>query len=234
MDLDDRPPASASSRSSSSTRPSSATCCRSRGAEHVVGAETIAQTGEPQAQPREAEAALRAELHLHVRLRAPRRRRAPRHSDARRSTSTTARRSRTACGSRCTAARSTARRAAGSSTGLYETACRAPRAACGPTAACSTATVRRQRRPRPHAVQLARQRLPRSQHPRSAAPLDAAQALQDAKRVSLGFLHWLQTEAPPGRSPRRAGAAPAPRRHGHAPTACRSIPTSASRAASGR
>jgi hypothetical protein len=26
--------------------------------------------------------------------------------------------------------------------------------------------------------------------------LDAAQALQDAKRVSLGFLHWLQTEAP--------------------------------------
>ena len=28
------------------------------------------------------------------------------------------------------------------------------------------------------------------------APLDAARALQDAKRVSLGFLHWLQTEAP--------------------------------------
>ena len=27
-------------------------------------------------------------------------------------------------------------------------------------------------------------------------PLEAAQALQDAKRVSLGFLHWLQTEAP--------------------------------------
>lgn len=27
------------------------------------------------------------------------------------------------------------------------------------------------------------------------APLDAARALQDAKRVSLGFLHWLQTEA---------------------------------------
>ncbi|MEQ1807084.1 MAG: FAD-dependent oxidoreductase, partial [Burkholderiaceae bacterium] len=26
--------------------------------------------------------------------------------------------------------------------------------------------------------------------------LDAARALQDAKRVSLGFLHWLQTEAP--------------------------------------
>jgi hypothetical protein len=27
-------------------------------------------------------------------------------------------------------------------------------------------------------------------------PLQAARALQDAKRVSLGFLHWLQTEAP--------------------------------------
>ncbi len=27
-------------------------------------------------------------------------------------------------------------------------------------------------------------------------PLDAARAFQDAKRVSLGFLHWLQTEAP--------------------------------------
>ena len=27
-------------------------------------------------------------------------------------------------------------------------------------------------------------------------PLEAARALQDAKRVSLGFLHWLQTEAP--------------------------------------
>ena len=28
------------------------------------------------------------------------------------------------------------------------------------------------------------------------SPLDAAKALQDAKRVSLGFLYWLQTEAP--------------------------------------
>ena len=28
------------------------------------------------------------------------------------------------------------------------------------------------------------------------APVDAARALQDAKRVSLGFLYWLQTEAP--------------------------------------
>jgi len=28
------------------------------------------------------------------------------------------------------------------------------------------------------------------------SPIDAARALQDAKRVSLGFLHWLQTEAP--------------------------------------
>ena len=28
------------------------------------------------------------------------------------------------------------------------------------------------------------------------APIEAARALQDAKRVSLGFLHWLQTEAP--------------------------------------
>jgi FAD dependent oxidoreductase len=28
------------------------------------------------------------------------------------------------------------------------------------------------------------------------SPIDCARALQDAKRVSLGFLHWLQTEAP--------------------------------------
>ncbi len=28
------------------------------------------------------------------------------------------------------------------------------------------------------------------------SPLESARALQDAKRVSLGFLHWLQTEAP--------------------------------------
>jgi FAD-dependent oxidoreductase family protein len=34
------------------------------------------------------------------------------------------------------------------------------------------------------------------------SPLEQAQALQDAKRVSLGFLYWLQTEAP------RPGAAP--------------------------
>jgi hypothetical protein len=34
------------------------------------------------------------------------------------------------------------------------------------------------------------------------APLDQARALQDAKRVSLGFLYWLQTEAPrPGGPP---------------------------------
>jgi FAD dependent oxidoreductase len=34
------------------------------------------------------------------------------------------------------------------------------------------------------------------------SPLEQAQALQDAKRVSLGFLHWLQTEAPrPGAPP---------------------------------
>jgi hypothetical protein len=33
-------------------------------------------------------------------------------------------------------------------------------------------------------------------------PVEQAQALQDAKRVSLGFLHWLQTEAPrPGGPP---------------------------------
>jgi hypothetical protein len=34
------------------------------------------------------------------------------------------------------------------------------------------------------------------------SPLEQSRALQDAKRVSLGFLHWLQTEAP------RPGAAP--------------------------
>ncbi len=35
-------------------------------------------------------------------------------------------------------------------------------------------------------------------------PLQVAQALQDAKRVSLGFLHWLQTEAPASGSRRGA------------------------------
>ncbi len=34
------------------------------------------------------------------------------------------------------------------------------------------------------------------------APLEQARALQDAKRVSLGFLHWLQTEAPRPGAPR--------------------------------
>ena len=41
-------------------------------------------------------------------------------------------------------------------------------------------------------------------------------ALQDAKRVSLGFLHWLQTEAPADGEPaRRARAPAAARRDGH-------------------
>ena len=48
---------------------------------------------------------------------------------------------------------------------------------------------------RPDDVQLAGQRLPRPQHHRLPAA-EVAAALQDAKRVSLGFLHWLQTEAP--------------------------------------
>ena len=48
------------------------------------------------------------------------------------------------------------------------------------------------------------------------APLDAARALQDAKRVSLGFLHWLQTEAPGDRRAARRAGDPAPsRRDGH-------------------
>jgi hypothetical protein len=57
-------------------------------------------------------------------------------------------------------------------------------------------------------------------------------ALQDAKRVSLGFLHWLQTEAPTegDRSARRSCAC-APTSWAR-PTGSRSIPTSASRAAS--
>ncbi|HEV8458779.1 MAG TPA: FAD-dependent oxidoreductase, partial [Methylomirabilota bacterium] len=43
------------------------------------------------------------------------------------------------------------------------------------------------------------------------SPLEQAQALQDAKRVSLGFLHWLQTEAPrPGAPPGFAELKPRP------------------------
>ena len=42
-------------------------------------------------------------------------------------------------------------------------------------------------------------------------PLDQARALQDAKRVSLGFLSWLQTEAPrPGATPGFAELKPRP------------------------
>ena len=48
------------------------------GAEYVVGAETIAETGEAHAQPSEPEAALRAKLHLCVWARATTARRAPR------------------------------------------------------------------------------------------------------------------------------------------------------------
>ena len=45
---------------------------------------------------------------------------------------------------------------------------------------------------------------------------EAAASLQDAKRVSLGFLHWLQTEAPTtGDATRRAGDHAAARRDGH-------------------
>ena len=61
-----------------STRPSSATCCRSSAPNTVVGAETIAETGEAHAQPSDPEAALRAKLHLCVRARAAAARRAPR------------------------------------------------------------------------------------------------------------------------------------------------------------
>jgi hypothetical protein len=43
------------------------------------------------------------------------------------------------------------------------------------------------------------------------SPLEQAQALQDAKRVSLGFLHWLQAEAPrPGAPPGFAELKPRP------------------------
>ena len=44
----------------------------------------------------------------------------------------------------------------------------------------------------------------------------AAAALQDAKRVSLGFLHWVQTEAPAGGAFRRSGAETASGHHGYA------------------
>ena len=64
-------------------------------------------------------------------------------------------------------------------------------------------------------------------------PRSVAAALQDAKRVSLGFLHWLQTEAPAeGDRLGRARAPAAARRDGHRGRPRRSIPTSARRGAS--
>ena len=63
---------------------------------------------------------------------------------------------------------------------------------------------------------------------------EVAASLQDAKRVSLGFLHWLQTEAPTtaiDAARRRSCCGPT---RWARPTACRSIPTSASRGASSR
>ena len=46
---------------------------------------------------------------------------------------------------------------------------------------------------KPDDVQLAGQRLPGPQHPRLRSAR-GREALQDAKRVSLGFLYWLQTD----------------------------------------
>ncbi len=163
------------------------------GAEHVVGAETVAQTGEPQAQPLHAKphcvqsftytfaCERRDDGERHVITR-------PEHYEHFRAAQPYSLRIEVHGGE-----------IYGEASGwldyrLYETGPE-PRAGSGPIAACSTASVRRQRRPRPHPLQLARQRLPRSQHPRGRRARRGA-ALQDAKRVSLGFLHWLQTEAP--------------------------------------
>ena len=149
----------------------------------MVGAETVAQTGEAQAQPHEAEAALRAELHLHLRLRAP--------PEA----STTS--------SREPEKYEHYRRAQpyslrievhggeiyGEESGwlqysLYEQL---------PGTKGGLWTYRRLvEKAKPDDVQLARQRLPRPKPPRLLAARSGA-ALQDAKRVSLGFLYWLQT-----------------------------------------
>ena len=197
-----------------STPPSSATCCRSRGAEYVVGAETVAETGEPQAQPARAEAALRAELHLHLRpasaaarasstsIPAPREVRAlprgaalqpphrgPRRRDLRR-------------GQRL--ARVPALRHA----------CPAPRAGCGPTAGCSTASCFAGADPtRPHDVQLAGQRLPRPEHPRLSRRIDAAAraAGREAREPRLPAL-----AADRGAGDRARGSAP--RSSGSGPT----------------
>ena len=186
------------------------------GAEHVVGAETIAQTGEPQAQPQQAEAALRAELHLHLRLRAASRRRAPRRSLARRSTSTTGRRSPTACASRSTAARSMARRAAGSTT-RCTTPCPARRAGSGPTAGCSTA--RASAAASPHDLTLfnwpGNDYRDRSLLAGSRARRGAGAAGRQARQPRLPALA-ADRGARDGDATRRARAAPAARRHGHA------------------
>ena len=165
------------------------------GAEYRVGAESVAETGEAHAQPHEAKAHCvqsftytfaaerRPEGERHV-IAEPARYRHYRASPAL-----------LADGSRSTAARSTARKAAGWNT-ASTTACPAPRAGCGPIAACS----RRRRSAARRTHDLALFNWPgndyrdRSIIDRPAA--EVAASLQDAKRVSLGFLHWLQTEAP--------------------------------------
>ena len=178
-----------------------------------VGAETIAQTGEPHAQPREAKPhCVQSFTYTFAAERGPP---GERHVIRRpASTSTTARRSPTRSGSRSTAARSTARSPAGWSTGS-SSRCPARRAGCGRIGAWSTPRFARSPTP-----DLALFNWPGNDY-RDRSIIDrpapeAAPALQDAKRVSLGFLHWLQTEAPAeGDAPRRARAHAAARRDGH-------------------
>ena len=108
------------------------------GAEYGSAPRRSAETGEAHAQPHETKAALRAELHLRLRRRATARRRAPCHPRAGAIPALPRRATLPPDASTCTAARSTARKAAGSTT-RSTTPCPAPRAGCGPIAGCSTA-----------------------------------------------------------------------------------------------
>ena len=87
------------------------------GAEYVVGAETIAETGEPHAQPHEPKPHCVQSFTYTFAARAPPRRRAARHRDAGQVRALPRRPALQPHASKCTAARSTARRAAGSTTG---------------------------------------------------------------------------------------------------------------------
>ena len=165
------------------------------GAEYRVGAESIAETGEAHAQPHEAKAALRAELHLHLRRRATARGRAARHPRA---------------GEKYRHYRAAQPYSLtidvhggeiyGEESGwleyrLYD---RMPGTKGGLWTYRRLLAAELFGGRAPHDLTLfnwpGNDYRDRSIIDRPAA--EVAASLQDAKRVSLGFLHWLQTEAP--------------------------------------